>query len=185
MAQENNNRSGRDTARPWSTANVQENTDALAEQARRGEASAPTHRRPREGMRVPGAGGEDTAWPPRTSRHVQGTRSPARPGAPLGPHHARRHQPHRPAERLSGGVRRRGGGAGPGPAPPRWRSLARAGRAPGRTVAAYRFGQQEGRDHAVEAEREAATSSTAAARGGVGLAPGAARAVVIGIYTSS
>lgn len=52
--------------------NVQENTDALANQARRVEATAPdTTDRPVEGLRVDGMGGEDSRMAAENQRNVQ------------------------------------------------------------------------------------------------------------------
>lgn len=52
--------------------NVQENTEALADQARRVEASAPdTTDRPVEGLRVDGMGGEDSRMAAENQRSVQ------------------------------------------------------------------------------------------------------------------
>lgn len=52
--------------------NVQENTEALAEQARRVEATAPDSTdRPVEGVRVDGVGGEDTRMAAENQRDVQ------------------------------------------------------------------------------------------------------------------
>lgn len=74
MAQDNNNRSGsEDNSEALEhMRNVQENTDALAEQARRVEASAPDSTdRPVEGLHVPGAGGEDNRMAAENQRNVQ------------------------------------------------------------------------------------------------------------------
>jgi hypothetical protein len=74
MAQENNNRRGsEDNSEALEhVRNVQENTDALAEQARRVEASAPDSTdRPVQGLHVPGAGGEDNRMAAENQRHVQ------------------------------------------------------------------------------------------------------------------
>jgi hypothetical protein len=52
--------------------NVEENRDALAEQARRIEATAPEGTdRPVEGLRVPGMGGEDTTQAAENVRNVR------------------------------------------------------------------------------------------------------------------
>ncbi|HEV3050082.1 MAG TPA: hypothetical protein VGX50_07230 [Longimicrobium sp.] len=52
--------------------NVQENTEALADQARRVEASAPESTgRPVEGLRVDGMGGEDSRMAAENQRNVQ------------------------------------------------------------------------------------------------------------------
>jgi hypothetical protein len=52
--------------------NVQENTEALADQARRVEATAPdTTDRPVEGLRVDGMGGEDNRMAAENQRNVQ------------------------------------------------------------------------------------------------------------------
>jgi hypothetical protein len=52
--------------------NVQENTEALADQARRVEASAPEGTdRPVEGLRVDGMGGEDSRMAAENQRNVQ------------------------------------------------------------------------------------------------------------------
>lgn len=52
--------------------NVQENTDALADQARRVEASAPDGTdRPVQGLRVDGVGGEDNRMAAENQRSVQ------------------------------------------------------------------------------------------------------------------
>jgi hypothetical protein len=52
--------------------NVQENTEALADQARRVEATAPdTTDRPVEGLQVDGMGGEDNRMAAENQRNVQ------------------------------------------------------------------------------------------------------------------
>lgn len=52
--------------------NVQENTEALADQARRVDASAPDSTdRPVEGLRVDGMGGEDNRMAAENQRNVQ------------------------------------------------------------------------------------------------------------------
>jgi hypothetical protein len=74
MAQDNNHRSGSEdnSQNLEHMRNVQENTDALAEQARRVEASAPDSTgRPVQGLHVPGAGGEDNRMAAENQRNVQ------------------------------------------------------------------------------------------------------------------
>lgn len=73
MAQENDRHASEDpTQAREHMRNVQENTDALADQARRVEASAPdsTHR-PVEGVHVDGMGGEDNRMAAQNQRNVQ------------------------------------------------------------------------------------------------------------------
>jgi hypothetical protein len=74
MAQDNNRRSGsEDNSEALEhVRNAQENTDALADQARRVEASAPDGTgRPVQGLHVPGAGGEDHRMAADNQRQVQ------------------------------------------------------------------------------------------------------------------
>jgi hypothetical protein len=74
MAQENNNRGGSEdnSENLEHMRNVQENTEALQEQARRVEASAPESTdRPVEGVHVPGMGGEDNSRAAENQRNVQ------------------------------------------------------------------------------------------------------------------
>ncbi|HEX6909680.1 MAG TPA: hypothetical protein VF142_04785 [Longimicrobium sp.] len=73
MAQENDRRASEDaTEAREHMRNVQENTEALADQARRVEASAPeSTRRPVEGVQVDGMGGEDTRLAAQNQRNVE------------------------------------------------------------------------------------------------------------------
>ena len=76
MARENNRSGSEDNREALEhVRNVQENTDALADQARRVEASAPDGTgRPVEGLHVPGMGGEDTSRAAGNVRNVQENR---------------------------------------------------------------------------------------------------------------
>jgi hypothetical protein len=73
MGQDNRNRGSEDNSENLEhMRNVQENTDALAEQARRVEATAPDSTdRPVEGLHVEGAGGEDNRMAAENQRNVQ------------------------------------------------------------------------------------------------------------------
>ena len=73
MAQENDRRASEDaTEAREHMRNVQENTEALADQARRVEASAPeSTSRPVEGVHVDGMGGEDNRMAAQNQRDVR------------------------------------------------------------------------------------------------------------------
>lgn len=73
MGQDNRNVGSEDNSENLEhMRNVQENTDALAEQARRVEASAPDSTdRPVEGVHVDGMGGEDNRMAAENQRNVQ------------------------------------------------------------------------------------------------------------------
>ncbi|HST60448.1 MAG TPA: hypothetical protein VLK84_17240 [Longimicrobium sp.] len=76
MAQDNHRQGSEDNRENLEhMRNVQENTDALADQARRVEASAPEGTdRPVEGLHVPGMGGEDTRQARENLRNVEQNR---------------------------------------------------------------------------------------------------------------
>ncbi len=77
MAQDNNNRQGSEdnSENLEHMRNVQENTEALQDQARRVEASAPdSTNRPVEGLHVDGMGGEDTSQARENLRNVEQNR---------------------------------------------------------------------------------------------------------------
>lgn len=72
MGQDNRNANEDTTEAREHLRNVQENTEALADQNRRVEASAPDGTdRPVEGVRVDGMGGEDDRMAARNQRNVQ------------------------------------------------------------------------------------------------------------------
>lgn len=74
MAQNDNDRTGSEdtTEARQHMRNVQENREALEEQARRVDASAPDSTdHPVEGVRVPGMGGEDNSRAVENQRNVQ------------------------------------------------------------------------------------------------------------------
>ena len=73
MAQNDDRRGSEDNREALEhVRNVQENTDALAEQARRVEASAPESTdHPVKAHRVPGMGGEDTRRAEENQRNVE------------------------------------------------------------------------------------------------------------------
>jgi hypothetical protein len=76
MAQDNDRQGSEDNrAALEHQRNAQENTDALADQARRVEASAPEGTdRPVQGLHVPGMGGEDTRQARENLRSVEQNR---------------------------------------------------------------------------------------------------------------
>jgi hypothetical protein len=73
MAQDNDRHASEDASEAREhMRNVQENTEALADQARRVEASAPeSTSRPVEGLHVDGMGGEDNRMAAENQRNVQ------------------------------------------------------------------------------------------------------------------
>jgi hypothetical protein len=73
MAQDNDRRGSEDNSEALEhMRNVQENTEALRDENRRVEASAPESTdRPVEGVRVPGMGGEDNRMAAENQRRVQ------------------------------------------------------------------------------------------------------------------
>lgn len=72
MGQDNRNASEDTTEAREHMRNVQENTEALADQARRVDASAPDSTdRPVEGVHVDGMGGEDNRMAAENQRNVQ------------------------------------------------------------------------------------------------------------------
>lgn len=76
MAQDNHRQGSEDNRENLEhMRNVQENTDALADQARRVEASAPDSTgRPVQGLHVPGMGSEDTRQARENLRSVEQNR---------------------------------------------------------------------------------------------------------------
>ena len=80
MAQENDRNGSEDASQAREhMRNVQENTRALADQARRVEASAPDGTdRPVEGVHVDGMGGEDNRMAAQNQRDVQENTEPLR-----------------------------------------------------------------------------------------------------------
>lgn len=76
MAQDNHRQGSEDNRENLEhMRNVQQNTDALADQARRVEASAPEGTdRPVEGLHVAGMGGEDTSQARENLRNVEQNR---------------------------------------------------------------------------------------------------------------
>ncbi len=72
MGQDNRNASEDASEAREHMRNVQQNTEALADQARRVEATAPESTdHPVEGLHVDGAGGEDTRMAAENQRNVQ------------------------------------------------------------------------------------------------------------------